>query len=185
MKFDFRHIKVQIPSYLRFAPINMYGAVDEWLHAFLTLAIRGEWSDPHPPPATSHLRGKSPVTLDKGVYGPRRPSGCCRKDRSVFHMLTLYPDFLVAQSIAKSKYSLKMEAVISSETLVTTRYSALRRKADEHSASDGTEREVEVSFVKYSAYQPTIAADRTLRPKEFMFYAVCCLLYVMPLCKPK
>jgi hypothetical protein len=32
---------------------------------------------------------------------------------------------------------------------------------------------------------PTFAENRTLRPKKFMFYVVCCLLYVMPLCKLK
>jgi hypothetical protein len=31
--------------YLRIAPIKMYGAVDAWIHAFLTLEIRGEWAD--------------------------------------------------------------------------------------------------------------------------------------------
>jgi hypothetical protein len=57
-------------------------------------------------------------------------------------MLTLYPDSSVAQSIAKSEYFLKMEAAISSETLVTTQYSTLRRNSGEHSMSDGTEQEV-------------------------------------------
>jgi hypothetical protein len=138
-----------------------------------------------PPPRPLHIPGEESChTLDKGVCGPRRPSGCRRKDKSVFNVLALYPDSLVAQSIAKSKYSLKMEAFMSSETLLTTQYSTLRRNSDEHSYEwwhRAGNRSVSCEILSI----PTIAANRTLRPKKFMFYVVCCLLYLMSLCKHK
>lgn len=139
----------------------MYGAVDAWLHAFLALAIRGEWSDLLLPPATSHPRGKGPVThWLRGCVGPSvRLDAVEGTEASSIRMLALYPDSLVAQSLAKSKYSLKMEAIISSETLVTSRYSTLRRNSDEYSMSEGTEQEVEVCLVKYSAYRPLLQIE--------------------------
>jgi len=52
-----------------------------------------------------------------------------------------------------------MEAVISSETLVTTQYSILRSNSDEHSVSDGREQEAEMCLVKYSAFRPLLQIE--------------------------